>query len=234
MAEKSKRDISKLSKIELVEMLQRQEKLLQNGKFLKSLPDKGQKIHDMVKMLKEMIIKRGQTEDLTARFQQISIHQSRDANQTQDLTLDSDDDEDTDYCTAISNMDNDNIDSAEKKSQLSASSREDSKKPDKWSYESAVTYERKPKFEKIKQISLEESIKLQQAQKNEYEALRTKQATERLMQHRNPTSSCSNLKFTTQEAKDHYRDTVKEEEIQEDDTQSESDDIQQQEESDED
>lgn len=95
-----------------------------------------------------MIAKKGQAEDLTARFQQISIiNQSREANQGQDVTLDSDDDEDTDYCTTISNMDNENITSSEKESQLSASSTKDSKKPDKWSYESAVTYERKPKFE---------------------------------------------------------------------------------------
>lgn len=45
------------------------------------------------------------------------------------------------------------------------------------------------------------------------------------MQYRNPASSWSNYTFTSQEAKDRYRDTVKLDEIQDDDDDSESENI---------
>lgn len=57
-------------------------------------------------------------------------------------------------------------------------------------------------------------------------ALRAKQATERLTEYNNPASSYSNYTFTSQEAKDQYRDTVREDEVKDnDDDHSDTEDV---------
>jgi len=134
---------------------------------MRSLPDKGQKIKDMIDKLKDMISKREKADDLTAKFQKISISQRLKPKQsdTQPEMLDSDDDDDDDDdndngSIVASTMDCESknttatLPKAEVFNDLSHTENRDSStsisnqhKKDNWSYDSAVTYAQKPKFE---------------------------------------------------------------------------------------
>ncbi|XP_031553503.1 DNA-directed RNA polymerase II subunit GRINL1A-like [Actinia tenebrosa] len=225
-----KKDITKLSKAELVEMLQRQEKLLLNRTFINSLPDKGDKIHKLVGKLKEQIALREQADDLSNRFNRISLAQSRNASQK--VELDSDDDEN---CND-DDKDDDNAMVVNEKGALAAptqdtveeeSSKENTPKKQssgKWAYDSAVTHVKPHAFEKAKVLSLDESRELQLKQKEEYEALKAKHAAEKLFEHIDRSSIqtfSTSYEFSSMEAKMKYREDD-EENVQENEEDSES------------
>lgn len=103
----------------------------------------------MIEKLKDMISKREKADDLTTRFQQISISQHL------KQQLDSDDD-DEDISISYSKMDIESKDVTSSKADYSndlsktksvVSSTTNKQKKDNWSYDSAVTYATKPQFE---------------------------------------------------------------------------------------
>jgi len=114
-----------------------------------------------VKKLKEMITKRERVDDLSSRFQQISLSQKFQSKEGQRTELDSDDDDDdtsrdinmddkhVDFVAAISTTIQKSPEQTERATSSAISSVDKKQKSDKWAYDSAVSYERQPKFEVI-------------------------------------------------------------------------------------
>ena len=73
-----KADLNKLSIIELKEILDRQDKLLNNKKFINSLPDKGQKINDYRQKVLEKLKSKELVEQTTSILSKLSIGQKVD------------------------------------------------------------------------------------------------------------------------------------------------------------
>ena len=115
----------------------------------------------LVKKLKEMITKRERVDDLSSRFQQISLSQKFQSKEGQRTELDSDDDDDdtsrdinmddkhVDFVAAISTTIQKSPEQTERATSSAISSVDKKQKSDKWAYDSAVSYERQPKFEVI-------------------------------------------------------------------------------------
>ncbi|XP_035666676.1 uncharacterized protein LOC118409629 [Branchiostoma floridae] len=67
------KDMEGKSKAELVDLLRRQELLLNNRRFLNTLPDKGARIIDMVKRLHQLIHQKGEIEAAMEKLQKMQI-----------------------------------------------------------------------------------------------------------------------------------------------------------------
>ncbi|XP_053204765.1 DNA-directed RNA polymerase II subunit GRINL1A-like [Panonychus citri] len=71
-------DLSKLSIIELKDILERQDKLLSNGKFINSLPDKGKKIKDYQQKVLEKLKSKELVEQTTSILAKLNLNQKVD------------------------------------------------------------------------------------------------------------------------------------------------------------
>ncbi|XP_064620827.1 uncharacterized protein LOC135483738 isoform X2 [Lineus longissimus] len=69
-------DLTEKSRIELVDLLGRQERLLQNKKFINSLKDKGKKIQDFMIELKRILAEKDEIDDAVTLFEGMSLRQS--------------------------------------------------------------------------------------------------------------------------------------------------------------
>lgn len=175
MAEKN--DWTKLSKRELLEMLQRQEKLLANKKFLQSLPDKGKKVTETVKQLKGLIAQKDKLEDTVAQFERLTVSQL--VQRTQLHVLDSDDSDDNEVLSGANHQDT-SVDLHEQLSNSKHRKSMDTKSSSgTWDYESSATPPTY-KLEKTKPISLEESFELLQEQEKRQKDLQAQHATMKL------------------------------------------------------
>jgi hypothetical protein len=118
-------------------------------KFIKSLPDKGEKIHTLVEKLKKLIAKREQEDDLSSKFKRINL--SQDMYIGQEVELDSDDDDDDDDNMLVSEKDSLTPPGPpQPAAQECVSSTQSSPKKqlsEKWAYDSAVTHCKPHAFE---------------------------------------------------------------------------------------
>lgn len=188
MAEKT--DWAKLSKRELQEMLQRQEKLLANKNLLQSLPDQGHKVLTTVTKIRDLISRREELEQTVTQLEKMTVSQL--AERTWLDSMDSGGgDEDDDFSdignkTFVNSSEekpvsgSDLQDKPDSKMSFDKQTGENSKR--KWDYESSATppvY----KLEKAKPISLDESFKLLQDQEKRYKDLQAQHATVKLKEH---------------------------------------------------
>lgn len=219
MAEKN--DWAKLSKKELLEILQRQEKLLANKKFLQSLSDKGRKVSQTVERLKKLIVQRGKIEDTVAQFQRLTVSQLVQTTQLDALDSDDSDNNDGDddrmhTCSSTGNPalseqhkemtsnEHRKTTDANKSINKQFSSQSSGKT---WDYESSATPPTY-KLEKAKPLSLEESFKLLQDQEKRQKDLQAQHATQKLKEQ----SFLDKTDYTTVQAFNQlqYRETVQE------------------------
>lgn len=189
MAEKN--DWTKLSKKELLEMLQRQEKLLANKKLLQSLPDKGRKVSETVEQLKRLIAQKERIEDTVAQFERLTVSQL--VQRTQLDAIDSDDSDNNDDDKMLTQSCQDDPASSEQFKEITSKERRNTSGVDKsrnkkftshspsrtWDYDSSATPPTY-KLEKAKPLSLEESFKLLQDQEKRQKDLQSQLASQKL------------------------------------------------------
>ncbi|KAL9986012.1 hypothetical protein ACROYT_G000065 [Oculina patagonica] len=231
MAEKN--DWAKLSKKELLEMLQRQEKLLANKKFLQSLPDKGRKVSQTVEQLKQLIAQKERLEDTVAQFERLTVSQL--VQRTQLDVVDSDDSDDAHKMQIQSSIGHaatseehtckETTSSKHRETTDTNNSKTDKQLSSKssgrtWDYESSATPPTY-KLEKAKPLSLEQSFKLLQDQEKRQKILQAQHATQKLREQ----SSLTKTDFTTLQVLNplQYRETVHEECLSDDSLQDEND-----------
>lgn len=80
-------DLEAKTKVELTELLRRQERLLANKKFIQKLPDKGKKISDLTGKLQILIAQKQDVDNTVSMFDRLQIHTPGDTDDEDPLKM---------------------------------------------------------------------------------------------------------------------------------------------------